>query len=688
MLLNHLKIKSKLIISFLLVGIIPFAVIGGIFFAKTTVTLKAQAIEKMGALQYFAKTQIEDYIDKSKKDLLVFAADNNVLEAVKTYGFAIGDDGSVDQESYNSFDKELGTPLKAFRDERGFSDLLLIRNNGRIVYSAARASDLGQSLMEEPLKSTALGRAFAQAKTAFSNQDFEPYQPAQYRMLSFMAAPIIKSDPYSNEKEKIGVIALKLDNTRLNTLLKKKEGLGDTGEIFIVGKNNDSISLRTNLNSNTEAGMKRIGHKVEGNHYNDALNKKSGNGIYDRSGIRQVIAYRPLDIKGYNWAVITKINYDEAFSAISDLRKVALPVAIVSVFVIIGVAALISRQISIPINQTTINLKDLAQGEGDMTRRLDISSKDEIGEMGQWVNTFIENLQGIISRIIDQGNHLNRSAKEMDNHTGIMFDNAQEMSRHSDAVTASINTTNHHIGDAASAMKQAADQIDAIASAAEEMTATINEISVGSAKAHDVSSMAVDQTRKASESINELGNIGKDISTVTETITSISEQINLLALNATIEAARAGEAGKGFAVVANEIKELASQTSVATQEIKNRIETIQGATEHTVEDISSISNIINDVNDAVSTIASSVEEQSITTKEIAENVARVSMEISQANENVSKSSAMTVGIVEDCKNANQYANAISESTGMMKNESETLFELSRSLHNQVKRFKV
>jgi methyl-accepting chemotaxis protein len=111
---------------------------------------------------------------------------------------------------------------------------------------------------------------------------------------------------------------------------------------------------------------------------------------------------------------------------------------------------------------------------------------------------------------------------------------------------------------------------------------------------------------------------------VVETITEISEQVNLLALNATIEAARAGEAGKGFAVVANEIKELAKQTSAATLEIKEKIQNIQGSTDGTVKGINEISEVIRSVNEIVGTIATAVEEQSAATKEIASNIAQAS----------------------------------------------------------------
>jgi methyl-accepting chemotaxis protein len=119
--------------------------------------------------------------------------------------------------------------------------------------------------------------------------------------------------------------------------------------------------------------------------------------------------------------------------------------------------------------------------------------------------------------------------------------------------------------------------------AAEEMTATINEIAQNAEKAGAISDQAVDKAGETSGQMEGLGQAAEGIGKVVETITEISEQVNLLALNATIEAARAGEAGKGFAVVANEIKELAKQTSTATLEIKEKIANIQGSTDGAVK---------------------------------------------------------------------------------------------------------
>ena len=182
-----------------------------------------------------------------------------------------------------------------------------------------------------------------------------------------------------------------------------------------------------------------------------------------------------------------------------------------------------------------------------------------------------------------------------------------------------------------SATEQATTAINIVASAAEEMTATIADVNVNTAQASKVTGEAVDEAKSATIKVRKLGIAATEISKVTEVINDISGQTNLLALNATIEAARAGEAGKGFAVVANEIKELAKQTAEATGKIKSQIEDIQNSTSATVSQIETITEVINSVNETVTTITGAVSEQSSATDEIAGSVAQAAQGLSEVN---------------------------------------------------------
>ncbi|EKD34732.1 MAG: hypothetical protein ACD_75C02215G0004 [uncultured bacterium] len=257
------------------------------------------------------------------------------------------------------------------------------------------------------------------------------------------------------------------------------------------------------------------------------------------------------------------------------------------------------RSVTRPINRTMTMLKDIAQGEGDLTMRLEAQSKDEIGELGFWFNTFIEKLQEIIKRIAANSNLVEGSSNQLSSIAGKLYGGAEDTSRRTSNVAAASEQMSANLNNVAAAMEESSTNTNMVASAAEEMTSTINEIAENAERARSVSSKAVAQAQSASQNMRKLGEAAQKISTVTETITEISEQTNLLALNATIEAARAGEAGKGFAVVANEIKDLARQTAQATLNIKSQIEDVQRTTRSTVIEIDRISEVISGVNDIV-----------------------------------------------------------------------------------------
>ncbi len=393
---------------------------------------------------------------------------------------------------------------------------------------------------------------------------------------------------------------------------------------------------------------------------------------------------------------MTSTLSDDLKAELTDIRRgtmhqrnmnlVAFIIVVIGAFFFVSL--IVSRSISKPLKDTVNMLRDIAEGEGDLTKRLEVKSGDEVGELAKWFNTFVGNLHEMVRDIFDNAKILSTSSEELSQLSSLMSSGADEMSLKSNSVASAAEEMSHNMTSVAVTMEQASTNINMIAGSTEEMTSTINEIASNSEEARTISNEAVDQSKVASDKLNKLSNAANKIGKITEVITEISEQTNLLALNATIEAARAGDAGKGFGVVANEIKDLAKQTAESTLLIKEQIDGIQEATNDASSEINLITSVINRANDTVGSIASAIEQQTVTSKEIATNVSFASQGILEVNKNVSQSSRVAEEITKDVASGNQSAQEVSTNSSQVSLRSDELAELASRLNRLVGKFKI
>ncbi len=341
-----------------------------------------------------------------------------------------------------------------------------------------------------------------------------------------------------------------------------------------------------------------------------------------------------------------------------------------------------------PIKKVGSGLKEIASGEGDLTKRLNVASRDEVGSLARWFNLFARKLQEMITEFAGNAETLNRSSHDFLCISEQMSTGAAQVAEKSNAVAAAAEEMSGNLSSLAAAASQSSANIAMISAAAEEMNHTIGNIAQNTAETRETSIHTVTRARTTADRITGLSTSARQIGNVVETITDISEQTHLLALNATIEAARAGEAGKGFAVVAGEIKNLAQQTADATQEIKNKIENIQGATRETVSEIEEITGAITHVNEMIDHVAASVEEQSATTAEIAGNVSQAADGIRDVTDNITQGSDAAARIATDMADVNQASHQMSDNGLKINDSAESLNQLSQRLKQKVEQFKV
>ncbi len=357
-----------------------------------------------------------------------------------------------------------------------------------------------------------------------------------------------------------------------------------------------------------------------------------------------------------------------------------------AVIIALALGIYISRYLTQTITALAEVTKQIAAGK--LNSKVDLTSKDELGDLADDINTMSENLKDIISQILESTHRLTTSSTDLSGLAGSMSEGSQIMTQTSESVAAASEQMSTNMNSVAAASEQAAANINTVSIATDEINSSILEIAQNSEKGNTIAKKAVKRAFSATERVDKLGVAAMEISRVNEVISEISEQTNLLALNATIEAARAGEAGKGFAVVASEIKQLAIQTAEATNDIKNRIEKIQGSTSKTVGEIKGVTQIIEDLNEIVDGIAAAVEEQSVTTKEISQNMGQASGGLQEVSENVAQSTTAASEIAKDINDVSVRSSDVLSSSQLVRKNSEELERLAGDLQKLVKRFKL
>jgi len=533
---------------------------------------------------------------------------------------------------------------------------------------------------------------------------FETLSQGEPVMVTSLSVPIIANEQY------YGVVGFDVQLDFIQEMTDSVQKSHDNWQILVLSNN----GIIAGYNGRPEM-IGKLMQEVHQDFEEDLAIIKSGQEEISYMG-DLLEMYKPVSIRGTDspWAVNLLVPRDEYTAPVTSLMWKMSLMGLVCVIVALFILRYMASEFVGPVSRIVQLTRSLSKG--DLTQRLMMQRKDEIGELAGALDDSCSYLSKIIASVKQNANMQAAASEQMSTISTEMASSTEEMSTQSETVagateemSASINSMasaaeemSVNIQSVSSTAEQMSLNMNSVASSIEQMSASIEEVALSAKDGSVIAQQAMDMSDMTKTTMGDLGNAAKEIGEVTNLIKRIAEQTNLLALNATIEAAAAGDAGKGFAVVANEIKELANQSGQAANAIAKRVEGVQANTESAVEAIAGIADIIQKVNESSSTITHSVAEQTSTSNEISGNVQQTSAgitniatsiaELARGANDVSQSAAEAAkGVSEVSANILGLSKAVNESnTGAQQvhTTSAELAQIAAQIQEMMNEFKV
>ncbi|TKA93423.1 methyl-accepting chemotaxis protein [Halopseudomonas bauzanensis] len=447
----------------------------------------------------------------------------------------------------------------------------------------AQAELIGQSTFTSNFMFTYLGAAdglFIQRPETELPEDYDPrdrqwYTDAASAGRSILTEPymaptgdlmVTLATPVERHGQPVGVAGGDLSLATLVNLINSVD-FGGLGHAFLV--NGDGRVLVT---PEPDQLMKNLSDIYTG----DRLRIESGLQSVQLDGRQRLLAFTPVaGLPSVNWYIGLSVDRDQAYAPLAQFRTSAIIAMLVAVVAIAMLLSLLIKILMRPLQNMGRAMADIADGEGDLTRRLAVESRDEFGELSASFNQFVERIHASISEVASATGQVHDLAVRVMNASNSSIAGSNEQSARTESVAAAIN----ELGAAAQEIARNAADASNQASNASEQAEDGRQVMARTIQAMTALSDTINTSREQIETLN---TSTEDISHILDVIKGISEQTNLLALNAAIEAARAGDAGRGFAVVADEVRNLAHRTQESAEEIHRMITTLQQGSQEAV----------------------------------------------------------------------------------------------------------
>jgi len=532
--------------------------------------------------------------------------------------------GEKNEMNYNpSYDcdymkahKRYHQQFNKFLNAYSLYDIFMADLNGNLIYTDFKEKDYATNIKNGVYSDTGIANAYKKALTMNEGEiafdDFKPYEPSYNSPAAFIATPIFING------ERKGVLIFQMPVDIINSIMRfndhfKEAGLGESGECYLVGSDymmrsnsrfQSDIDDKVVKDLGTTIGVWKVKTKSTEAVFNG---NKSGKGIIDDyRGVSVLSVYDTVNVYGTTkWAIVAEIDEAEVMEPANQLRNSILIASLVILIVAVALSILLVNIVMVrPLKELEKRAQDLAQGEGDLTHRLEIVGKNEISIVSQHINGFIEKVQDTIIQAKETSNE-NSSVSEELARTSLQI--GQKAEQESEIVSEVSNQGKELQVILTGSIEHAEDTKGEL-NGAENSLASANNLIIELANEISIRSSAESEL---SERLSSLSNDAQQVKGILEVIGDIADQTNLLALNAAIEAARAGEHGRGFAVVADEVRKLAERTQKSLSEINATIsvivQSITDASEAISHNASEIEKLSENATDTQSEISSSVD---------------------------------------------------------------------------------
>jgi methyl-accepting chemotaxis protein len=382
----------------------------------------------------------------------------------------------------------------------------------------------------------------------------EPYIAASSGKLVITVAT-----PVQRQGQMLGVAGADIDLTSVSAIINSLN-FGGHGHAFIVSADGKIL-----IHPDSKLVLKTLAEAYP----NGAPKVSPGLKEVEFDGKTQLISFTRVNgVPSADWYVALVLDKDTAFAMLSEFRTSALIAMVIAVVIIIALLGMLIRVLMQPLLTMGRAMHDIAEGEGDLTKRLVIHGNDEFGALGTSFNRFVERIHTSIREVSSATGQVNEVALRVVAASNSSMYNSDQQATRTNSVAAAINQ-----------LGAAAQEIAQNAALASQHSSDARSLAVDGQQVVDKTIQAMQQlSAKISDSCGNIETLNSNtvnIGQILEVITSISQQTNLLALNAAIEAARAGEAGRGFAVVADEVRNLAHRTQDSAQQVQKMIEELQ-----------------------------------------------------------------------------------------------------------------